>query len=202
MKDVFRVRRMWRPRSRAEGSLRRRDHRRRRARARDRLLPCEEPRHHATSPCSSSPTSARARPGATRRSSARTTARRREPPSTSASVELYERLSGELDFNLMFSQHGHLTLAHTDSSLRVMQERAEVNQILGIDSAVVYPEEIGSSARSSTSPRSRRGRSWAPSTTRRAESSGTTPSSGASRAAPTAPASSCTRTPPVTGIET
>ena len=38
------------------------------------------------------------------------------------SVELYERLSGELDFNLMFSQHGHLTLAHTDSSLRVMQE--------------------------------------------------------------------------------
>jgi sarcosine oxidase subunit beta len=61
----------------------------------------------------------------------------------SKSVELYERLSGELDFNLMFSQHGHLTLAHTDSSLRVMQERAEVNQILGIDSRVVYPEEIG-----------------------------------------------------------
>jgi sarcosine oxidase, subunit beta len=59
------------------------------------------------------------------------------------SVELYERLSGELDFNLMFSQHGHLTLAHTDSSLRVMQERAEVNQILGIDSRVVYPKEIG-----------------------------------------------------------
>ena len=59
------------------------------------------------------------------------------------SVELYERLSGELDFNLMFSQHGHLTLAHTDSSLRVMQERAEVNQSLDIDSRVVYPEEIG-----------------------------------------------------------
>jgi sarcosine oxidase subunit beta len=58
------------------------------------------------------------------------------------SVELYERLSAELDFNLMFSQHGHLTLAHTDSSLRVMQERAEVNQLLGIDSRVVYPREI------------------------------------------------------------
>jgi sarcosine oxidase, subunit beta len=43
----------------------------------------------------------------------------------------------------MFSQHGHLTLAHTDSSLRVMQERAEVNQILGIESRVVYPQEIG-----------------------------------------------------------
>jgi sarcosine oxidase, subunit beta len=60
------------------------------------------------------------------------------------SVELYEQLSGELDFNLMFSQHGHLTLAHTDSSLRVMQERAEVNQILDIDSRVVFPEEIRS----------------------------------------------------------
>jgi sarcosine oxidase subunit beta len=58
------------------------------------------------------------------------------------SVDLYERLSGELDFNLMFSQHGHLTLAHTDSSLRVMQERAEVNQLLDIDSRVVYPKEI------------------------------------------------------------
>ena len=27
---------------------------------------------------------------------------------------LYERLSPELDFNLLFSQHGHLTLAHSD----------------------------------------------------------------------------------------
>src|SRR5437016_9976406 len=58
------------------------------------------------------------------------------------SVELYERLSAELDFNLMFSQHGHLTLAHTDSSLRVMHERAEVNQLLGIDSRVILPDEI------------------------------------------------------------
>jgi sarcosine oxidase subunit beta len=58
------------------------------------------------------------------------------------SVQLYEQLSRDLDFNLMFSQHGHLTLAHTDSSLRVMQERAEVNQILGIDSRVVLPDEI------------------------------------------------------------
>jgi sarcosine oxidase subunit beta len=58
------------------------------------------------------------------------------------SVELYERLSGELDFNLMFSQRGHLTLAHSDRAMNVMRERAEVNQLLGIDSAVVYPEQI------------------------------------------------------------
>jgi sarcosine oxidase subunit beta len=58
------------------------------------------------------------------------------------SVELYQQLSGELDFNLMFSQHGHLTLAHSDRAMNTMQERAEVNQLLGIDSRVVLPEEI------------------------------------------------------------
>src|SRR5688572_33476822 len=31
-----------------------------------------------------------------------------------ASVALYERLSADLDFNLLFSQQGHLTLAHSD----------------------------------------------------------------------------------------
>jgi len=58
------------------------------------------------------------------------------------SVNLYRRLSTELGFNLMFSQHGHLTLAHSDRSLVTMQERAEVNRLLGIDSSVVTPEEI------------------------------------------------------------
>ncbi len=59
------------------------------------------------------------------------------------SVKLYERLSAELDFNLMFSQRGHLTLAHSDRAMNTMQERAEVNQLLGIDSRVIFPEEIG-----------------------------------------------------------
>jgi sarcosine oxidase subunit beta len=58
------------------------------------------------------------------------------------SVELYEQLSAKLDFNLMFSQHGHLTLAHSDRAMNTMQERAEVNQLLGIDSRVVLPDEI------------------------------------------------------------
>jgi sarcosine oxidase subunit beta len=58
------------------------------------------------------------------------------------SVRLYQRLSAELDFNLMFSQHGHLTLAHSDRAMVTMQERAEVNQILGIDSKVVGPDVI------------------------------------------------------------
>jgi sarcosine oxidase, subunit beta len=58
------------------------------------------------------------------------------------SVRLYERLSAKLDFNLMFSQRGHLTLAHSDRALVTMQERAEVNQLLGIKSRVVDREEI------------------------------------------------------------
>ncbi len=58
------------------------------------------------------------------------------------SVELYEGLSADLDFNLLFSQQGHLTLAHSDRSLITMTERAEVNQLLGIDSRVVYPDDI------------------------------------------------------------
>ena len=58
------------------------------------------------------------------------------------SLKLYERLSGELNFNVMFSQRGHLTLAHNDSSLRTMHWRAEVNKLEGIDSEVIGPQEI------------------------------------------------------------
>jgi len=58
------------------------------------------------------------------------------------SVKLYENLAAELNFNVMFSQHGHLTLAHNDSSLRTMRWRAEVNKLEGIDSDVIGPDEI------------------------------------------------------------
>ena len=55
------------------------------------------------------------------------------------SVKLYEDLAEDLDFNVMFSQRGHLTLAHTDASLRTMRWRAEVNQIQGVNSSVIDP---------------------------------------------------------------
>jgi sarcosine oxidase, subunit beta len=58
------------------------------------------------------------------------------------SVKLYERLSADLNFNVMFSQRGHLTLAHNDSSLRTMRWRAEVNKLEGVDSEVIGPDEI------------------------------------------------------------
>jgi sarcosine oxidase, subunit beta len=59
-----------------------------------------------------------------------------------ASVKLYEGLSAELDFNLLFSQCGHLTLAHSDRAMFVMANRAEVNRLNGIDSRLIYPDEI------------------------------------------------------------
>jgi sarcosine oxidase, subunit beta len=59
-----------------------------------------------------------------------------------ASVKLYEGLAAELDFNLLFSQCGHLTLAHSDRAMFVMANRAEVNRLNGIDSRLIYPDEI------------------------------------------------------------
>ncbi len=58
------------------------------------------------------------------------------------SVKLYEDLAVDLNYNVMFSQRGHLTLAHNDSSLRTMRWRAEVNKMQGIDSDVIGPDEI------------------------------------------------------------
>lgn len=58
------------------------------------------------------------------------------------SVKLYEGLADDLNFNVMFEQRGHLTLAHSDSSIRTMRWRAEVNKLEGIDSSVISPEAI------------------------------------------------------------
>ncbi len=58
------------------------------------------------------------------------------------SVHMYERLSAELDFNLLFSQCGHLTLAHSDRAMFVMANRAEVNRLNGIDSRLVDAAEV------------------------------------------------------------
>ena len=63
-------------------------------------------------------------------------------PFYDASVKLYEGLSQELDWNLLFSQCGHLTVGHTDSAVTGLRVRAENNQVLGVDSRMVYPDEI------------------------------------------------------------
>jgi len=63
-------------------------------------------------------------------------------PFYAESVRLYESLSRELNYNVLFSQQGHLTLAHTDAGVKGLRERAEVNQLLGVDSRIIGPDEI------------------------------------------------------------
>lgn len=58
------------------------------------------------------------------------------------SMQLYENLAADLNFNVMFSQLGHLTLAHNDSSMRTMRWRAEVNKLEGVRSEVLGPPDI------------------------------------------------------------
>ena len=58
------------------------------------------------------------------------------------SRRLYRSLAADINFNVMFAQRGHLTLAHNDSSLRTMRWRAEVNKVEGVDSEVISPAEI------------------------------------------------------------
>jgi sarcosine oxidase subunit beta len=63
-------------------------------------------------------------------------------PFYDASLKLYEQMSRELDFNMLFSQCGHLTLGHSDSSVAGLRVRAENNQLLGVNSRIIGPEEI------------------------------------------------------------
>ena len=58
------------------------------------------------------------------------------------SVRMYQDLSQELDYNILYSERGHLTLAHTDGAMRTSRWRAEVNKHLGVKSELIYPDEI------------------------------------------------------------
>lgn len=58
------------------------------------------------------------------------------------SVRLWQDLSADLDLNLFYSTRGHFTLAHTDSALRTMRWRAEVNKHFGVSSELVGPAEV------------------------------------------------------------
>jgi sarcosine oxidase subunit beta len=60
----------------------------------------------------------------------------------SASVKLYENLSNEFDFNIMYSQRGQLTLAHTDATVRAFRQRAEVNKHFGGRTELISPDDI------------------------------------------------------------
>jgi sarcosine oxidase subunit beta len=58
------------------------------------------------------------------------------------SINLWEQLSQELEFNLLFSQQGHLTIAHTEAALIGLRIRADANTLLGVNSQMVDPGMI------------------------------------------------------------
>jgi sarcosine oxidase subunit beta len=57
-------------------------------------------------------------------------------------MKIWEGLSSELEYNLLFSQQGHVTLAHSDSALTSLRVRAEANRALGVDTAMVDVDDI------------------------------------------------------------
>ncbi len=58
------------------------------------------------------------------------------------SLELFKGLSGELDYNIMYSQRGQLTLAHTDAAIRGFRLRAEVGKLVGTRIEMVDRRQI------------------------------------------------------------
>lgn len=57
-------------------------------------------------------------------------------------LKLWEGLTQDLNFNLMFSQRGVLTIAHSWGELREMSRRVHAIRLNGIDSDVLTPKEI------------------------------------------------------------
>ena len=59
------------------------------------------------------------------------------------SMKLWEGLSQDLNYNVMFSQRGVLNLAHTPGQLDAYARRGNSMRVAGIDAELLSPEEIG-----------------------------------------------------------
>ena len=58
------------------------------------------------------------------------------------SLKLWEGLSQELNYNVMFSQRGVLNLGHNLQDMRDIERRVNANRLNGIDGEVVSPQRI------------------------------------------------------------
>ncbi len=58
------------------------------------------------------------------------------------SMKIWEGLSQELNFNLMFSQRGVLNLVHTDQEMRDMARRVNANHLNGIDAELLDTKQV------------------------------------------------------------
>ena len=101
------------------------------------------------------------------------------------SLKLWEGLSQDLNYNVMFSQRGVLNLGHTLQDMRDIERRVNANRLNGVDGVVLDARAgEGRWCRSSTPRRTRATRSWAPRCSRAAAWRATTRWPGASPAAP------------------
>lgn len=57
-------------------------------------------------------------------------------------LKLWEGLAQDLNFNIMFSQRGVLTIAHSEHELKEMSRRVHAIRLNGIDSDILDPEQI------------------------------------------------------------
>ena len=57
-------------------------------------------------------------------------------------LKLWENLSTELNFNVMFSQRGVLTISHSEHELKEMSRRVHAIRLNGIDSEILSPSQI------------------------------------------------------------
>ncbi len=58
------------------------------------------------------------------------------------SMKLWEGLSQQLNFNVMFSQRGVMNLGHNLQDMRDIYRRSNANKLNGIDSEILTPDEI------------------------------------------------------------
>ncbi len=57
-------------------------------------------------------------------------------------LKLWEGLSQDLNYNVMFSQRGVMNLAHTQHDLRELSRRVNANRLNGVDSEFLNAEEV------------------------------------------------------------
>lgn len=57
-------------------------------------------------------------------------------------LKLWEGLSQELNFNVMFSQRGVINLAHNEHDVRELKRRTYANQLNGIDAEWLTPQQV------------------------------------------------------------
>ena len=58
------------------------------------------------------------------------------------SLQLWEGLSQDLNYNVMFSQRGVMNLGHTLQEMRDIERRVSANRLNGIDAVVLYPDDL------------------------------------------------------------